>query len=395
MRPSGQGSRRRRPSPRAERSGPEPVRPQPRRRKSLGQHHLKDGRICRPLIDFLQIAPGDVVVEIGPGGGVLTRELLVTQARVVAVELDLAWAFDLPNRAPGFPFREAEESGDPARGRDQSQSQSQGKDKGKGFHGRERRKAESGRGGVGVGAGRDPSEIETLARRRSGTARAAPVGSETALPFNESLSASRGLSSRFPATGLAVVVADALEIEWERLPSGWRVAGNLPYNVGTAIVERFLRGALPGTRGGFLLQREVVERIVAGPGDEAYGALSVLVALRARATRLGVVKPGAFVPPPKVDSAFVGLEAVEPPVEGAQLESVERAVRAAFGQRRKSLLNALSAVYGRERTREVLETLGLDPKVRAERLRIDSFVRLASELELVSQSPRRRGGSSS
>ena len=299
MPPSGQGSRHGRPSPRTARSGPEPLRA-PRRRKSLGQHHLKDGRICRPLVEFLRIVPGDVVVEIGPGGGVLTRELLATGARVVAVELDLAWAFDLPRRALGPPF---------------------GK--------------------------------------------------------------------------LSVLVGDALEIEWSNLPSGWKVAGNLPYNVGTVIVERFLRGARPGTRVSFLLQREVVERIVAGPGDEAYGALSVLVALRARATKLSVVKPGAFVPPPKVDSAFVGLEATAPPVEGARLDSVERVVRAAFAMRRKNLLNALGAVYGRERAREVLETLGLDPRVRAEQLRIDSFVRLASELELDGGQSRRRGGSSS
>jgi 16S rRNA (adenine1518-N6/adenine1519-N6)-dimethyltransferase len=252
----------------------------------LAQHHLKDGRTCRPLIDFLGLGRGDRVLEIGPGGGILTRELLATGASVLAVELDAVWAFEL---------------------------------------------------------------------RKSGW-----VGDS--------------------GEGLSIVVADALELAWEKLPGGCRVAGNLPYNVGTAIVERLLRAARPGTRAAFLLQREVVDRLVAGPGDDAYGALSVLVALRARASRLGVVKAGAFVPPPKVDSAFVGLETVAPPLAAPELAHLERVIAAAFAQRRKTVANSLGAAFGRERVVRALAGAGIAPRRRAEELAHDELARLAAEL---------------
>jgi 16S rRNA (adenine1518-N6/adenine1519-N6)-dimethyltransferase len=228
------------------------------------------------------------MLEIGPGGGALTRELLASGASVLAVELDPAWAFAL---------------------------------------------LESG------GAG-DSGER------------------------------------------LSIAVADALALAWERLPPGWRVAGNLPYNVGTVIVERCLRGAQPGTRAGFLLQREVVDRIVARPGDEAYGALSVLVALRARATRLGVVKPGAFVPPPEVESAFVGFETIAPPVVAHELPALERLVVAAFATRRKTLRNALAAHLGRERTAAALAAAGIDATRRAEQLSLAELLAILRSLPL-------------
>lgn len=172
-------------------------------------------------------------------------------------------------------------------------------------------------------------------------------------------------------------MADALEFPWERVGAGWRIAGNLPYNVGTAIVERMLRGSRPGTRAAFLLQREVVDRIVARPEDDSYGALSVLVAARARAVRLGTVKPGAFVPPPKVESAFVGLETIASPLSEAELPGFERVVKAAFGQRRKSLRNALASAFGRERAAAMLATARIDPGRRAEALELAEFVALS------------------
>ena len=263
---------------------PRPADRRPRLRKSLGQHHLRDGRAARPLIDFLRLAPGETVVEVGPGGGALTRELLATGARVVAIELDPSWAFRLAAE-----LREPE--------------------------------------------GRSPREA-------------------------------------------SIVVGDALELAWERLPAGWRVAGNLPYNVGTAIVERIVTRARPGTIAGFLLQREVVDRLTAQPGDEAFGALSLLVAARARAVRLGRVRPGAFVPPPEVESAFVGLETKTPPLPPEEMPELERLVRAAFGQRRKSLRNALASVYGRSEAERRLEAAGIDPGRRAETLDLQAFLDL-------------------
>jgi 16S rRNA A1518/A1519 N6-dimethyltransferase RsmA/KsgA/DIM1 with predicted DNA glycosylase/AP lyase activity len=339
MRPSRQGSGRPRRRD-AVAPGKAGARPAPFRRKSLGQHHLRDGRVCRPLIDFLALAPGARVLEIGPGGGVLTRELLATGATVVALELDPAWAFELPKRVLAS--------------QDEEEAAVAEKEAGK-------------------------TKNLRLGKRQDDGGPAAPAGAFEAdvFPFDESSSVFRSLASASPASAFSILLGDALEFPWERLEVAWKVAGNLPYNVGTAIVHRLLAGARPGMHAAFLLQREVVDRIVARPGDDAYGALSVLVAARARAVRLGLVKPGAFVPPPKVESAFVGLETVVPPLPDAEMAVFERVVQAAFGQRRKSLRNALSAVYGRNEAASMLAAAGVDPRRRAEELGLEEFSRLS------------------
>jgi 16S rRNA A1518/A1519 N6-dimethyltransferase RsmA/KsgA/DIM1 with predicted DNA glycosylase/AP lyase activity len=360
MRPSRQGSGRpRRPSA-ASSDGSSP-RSAPFRRKSLGQHHLKSGRTCRPLIDFLRLEADDRVLEIGPGGGVLTRELLQTGARVVALELDAAWAFELPKRAATFLDRDSTNS------REGPGSEGDENEETKKLRLGERRKAG---GPESPAAAEQPASPDS---RQGPTPRRAALTVETdVFPFNESFSAFR--RSGFQ---LSILLGDALEFPWDRLDPSWRIAGNLPYNVGTVIVERLLKGARPGTRAAFLLQREVVDRIVARPGEEAYGALSVLVAARARAVRLGLVKPGAFVPPPKVESALVGLETFAPALSEAEMAGFERVVQAAFGQRRKSLRNALAAVYGRDDAASMLLAAGVDPRRRAEELALEEFLRLS------------------
>src|SRR3954469_22557585 len=152
--------------------------PKPRLKKALGQHHLVDGALCRPLIHFL--APeGQRVLEIGPGGGVLTAELLAAGARVLGWELDPDWAAVLRRRFPGR---------------------------------------------------------------------------------------------------LALVVGDALEIAWNRLPAPTLVTGNLPYNVATAILEDLLPHHAQVPKAAFLVQKEVAERIVATPRTDAYGSFSLIVA---------------------------------------------------------------------------------------------------------------------
>jgi 16S rRNA (adenine1518-N6/adenine1519-N6)-dimethyltransferase len=346
MRPSRQGSGRPRRSGAPPAVGEPSRRLAPFRRKSLGQHHLRDGRICRPLLDFLALAPRDPVLEIGPGGGVLTRELLATGATVVALELDPAWAFDLPKRA------RVSQDGDAAEAIAER------------------------------GAGKTKTKKLRLGERQNddGPAPLARASEAAVFPFNESSSVFRGSAPGGSASSLSILLGDALEFPWDRLDPGWKVAGNLPYNVGTVIVERLLAGVRPGLRAAFLLQREVVDRIVALPGDEAYGALSVLVAARARAVRLGLVKPGAFVPPPKVESAFVGLETIAPPLPETEMAQLERTIHAAFGQRRKSLRNALAARFGREATESALAATAIDGRRRAEELGLEAFVRLARNL---------------
>ncbi len=182
-------------------------------KKNLGQHHLRDGALCRPLVDYL--APrGRRVLEIGPGGGVLTAELLAAGARLIACEIDLEWAFELRRRFAGRHF---------AGGR------------------------------------------------------------------------------------VATVALDALDLDWRRLPSPTLVAGNLPFNVATRLIAGLLPCSETVPRAAFMVQKEVAERLAAGPGEAAYGALSVLASAQAEIRLLGTVRPGSFRPPPKVSAAFVRL----------------------------------------------------------------------------------------
>jgi len=232
------------------------LRRMPRLKKSLGQHHLTRPELTRPLVEFLAPVAGARVLEIGPGGGVLTGELLAAGARVWAVELDLEWAAALRGRLRG-----------------------------------------RGRGGA------------TTAERAS----------------------------------LQPVVADALDLRWERLPGPTLVAGNLPYNVGTAILAAVLPNHAQVPRAAFLLQKEVAERLTARPGTRDYGALTVFTACHAEARILGRVAPGAFRPPPKVESAFVGLLLRPPPLPEGELPAFLAFVRQGFAMKRKTLANSVSA----------------------------------------------------
>jgi 16S rRNA (adenine1518-N6/adenine1519-N6)-dimethyltransferase len=251
----------------------------PTYKKRLGQHHLVSGDLCRPLLEFLR-PEGLPVVEIGPGAGVLTQELVHADARVLAVELDVEWAFVVRS--------------------------------------------------------------QVLAAR--------------------------------------VLVADALRFPWDRLPAPTLVAGNLPFQVASPLLADVLTSAardpqrLP--RIGVMVQKEVAERLVAGPGDPAYGALSVLVRATSSARILGHVAPGSFRPPPKVSASFVGLETHPPPVDALRLPELLRVVHQAFSQRRKTLRNSLGSGWGKPEATAALEAAGIDPGRRAETLGVDDFVRL-------------------
>ncbi len=175
---------------------------------------------------------------------------------------------------------------------------------------------------------------------------------------------------------LRLLVGDACDLAWERLPAAARITGNLPYNVATRIVLRVLERSPVGLRGSFLVQREVAERLTAGPGDTGYGSLSVLAGARASLRRLALVMPGSFVPPPAVTSAFVGIERIAAPVADEQWSDFRAMVRAAFQQRRKTLLNNLGSVLGRQAVAALLADLGLPARVRAEVLGVDEFVAL-------------------
>jgi 16S rRNA (adenine1518-N6/adenine1519-N6)-dimethyltransferase len=175
---------------------------------------------------------------------------------------------------------------------------------------------------------------------------------------------------------LAVIQADALAVD-ERAVAGddARVVANLPYNVGTALLLKWLGGPWPPWWQSLTLmfQKEVAERIVAKPGTEAYGRLSVATQWRSEPRIAMTVNRSAFVPPPKVTSAVVHIAPREAP-EGVDPKIMERLTEAAFGQRRKMLRSSLKSLPG---ALDALEQTGIDAQRRAETLSIDEFIAVA------------------
>ena len=186
------------------------------------------------------------------------------------------------------------------------------------------------------------------------------------------------LQARYPDK-LRVLDADALSID-ERAEAGdgAHIVSNLPYNVGTALLLRWLRGPWPPWWRSLTLmfQREVAERIVAVPGSKDYGRLSILSQWRSDARIVMNVHRSAFVPPPKVMSAVVHIVPREMP-EGVKPAVLERLTEAAFGQRRKMLRSSLKELPG---ALEALQALGIDSARRAETVSVLEFVAIAREL---------------
>lgn len=170
---------------------------------------------------------------------------------------------------------------------------------------------------------------------------------------------------------------DALKFNFAELAGGarLRVVGNLPYNISTPLLFHLLDQAACIEDMHFMLQKEVVERMAAQAGEPAYGRLSVMLQYRCRADKLFNVGPGAFTPPPKVDSAVVRLVPhARPPVDVHDERLFARVVSQAFGQRRKVLRNTLKGLLSAEQ----LSTLGIDPGLRAEVLNLEQFARISN-----------------
>ena len=186
------------------------------------------------------------------------------------------------------------------------------------------------------------------------------------------------LESAFPGK-LRVIDADALKIdERSEAGDGAHIVSNLPYNVGTALLLRWMSGPWPPWWRSMTLmfQREVAERIVAAPGSKDYGRLSILSQWRANARIVLNVHRSAFVPPPKVMSAVVHIVPKNMP-EGVDPAVLERLTEAAFGQRRKMLRSSLKELPG---ALKALEKIGIDSARRAETVSVDEFVKVAREL---------------
>lgn len=186
------------------------------------------------------------------------------------------------------------------------------------------------------------------------------------------------LEAEFPGR-LRIISGDALDVD-ERAEAGdgAHVVANLPYNVGTALLLRWLEGRSPPWWSSLTLmfQREVAERIVAKPGSEHYGRLSIASQWRSAPKIAMQVHRSAFVPPPKVASAVVHIVPATQP-DGVDPNVLERLTAAAFGQRRKMLRSSLKAVPG---ALDALIELGIEAERRAETVSVEEFTALARAL---------------
>ena len=248
----------------------------PRPKKRFGQHFLTDRHYLSRIVTAIDPGPGDSMVEIGPGTGVLTAELAAKLERLHVVEIDRDLA--------------------------------------------------------------------------------------------------AGLRHRFPGGKVVVHQADALAFDFGKLPAPLRVVGNLPYNVSTPILFR-IAALAPRVRDCvFMLQKEVVDRMVAAPATPEYGRLSVMLQYRfAMALELRV-PPGAFTPPPMVDSAVVRMVPLGEERPRARDEAFfARLVAAAFSQRRKTLRNAARELV----PQDAFARAGIDPVRRGETLSVAEFIALA------------------
>jgi 16S rRNA (adenine1518-N6/adenine1519-N6)-dimethyltransferase len=237
-----------------------------RPRKRFGQHFLHDPRVLARIVEAIAPRNDDVLVEIGPGEGVLTRALLERTGRLHAIELDRDLA--------------------------------------------------------------------------------------------------AGLEAEFPAN-LTLYQGDALEFDFAVFPAGIRLVGNLPYNISTPLLFHVARFADRVRDMHFMLQLEVVDRMVAAHSTPDYGRLSVALQARFHIEKLFRVSRGAFRPPPKVESALVRLVPRSTP-----LRVDEQLLRKAFSARRKTLRNALPGID--------LAANGIDPGLRPENLSVEDYARLST-----------------
>jgi 16S rRNA (adenine1518-N6/adenine1519-N6)-dimethyltransferase len=188
------------------------------------------------------------------------------------------------------------------------------------------------------------------------------------------------LEKAYPPERLTVHAGDALKFDFGAIPvpegSKLRVVGNLPYNISSPLLFHLAEFAHLVEDQHFMLQKEVVERMVAEPGTKAYGRLSVMLQWRYDMAMMFVVPPTAFDPPPQVESAIVRMVPTRQqlPADTATLEAV---VQKAFSQRRKVIRNCVAGMF----TEQQLIDVGIDPGVRPETVSLEQYVALANLLK--------------
>ncbi|HEY8023550.1 MAG TPA: 16S rRNA (adenine(1518)-N(6)/adenine(1519)-N(6))-dimethyltransferase RsmA [Burkholderiaceae bacterium] len=185
------------------------------------------------------------------------------------------------------------------------------------------------------------------------------------------------LSKQFDPARLIVHSADALQFDFSQLPvpagKKLRVVGNLPYNISSPLLFHLAQIAPLVEDQHFMLQKEVVERMVAPPGSKTYGRLSVMLQWRYHMELMFIVPPTAFDPPPRVDSAIVRMIPLAKPLACEQVK-LENVVQQAFSQRRKVIRNCLAALF----TESQLIDAGVNPQARPETVPLEQFVALAN-----------------
>lgn len=185
------------------------------------------------------------------------------------------------------------------------------------------------------------------------------------------------MQQHYPAGRITIHNVDALKFDFSTLGKKIRVVGNLPYNISTPILFHLLDSVPNIVDMHFMLQKEVVERMVAAPSTAEYGRLSVMLQYRLQMEYLFTVPPEAFDPAPKVESAFVrAVPFTQLPFPARNEELLGKIVTAAFGQRRKTLRNTLKGLLDDAG----FATLGIDPQLRAENLAVEQFVAIANHL---------------
>lgn len=221
--------------------------------------------------------------------------------------------------------------------------------------------------------------VEIGPGRGSLTALLAPVAKRLVLIEVDRALAARLREKYANDKHISVVEADVLTVSLSDVAGGpFRLVGNIPYNITTPILFHAMQRPRPD-RAVYLVQKEVADRIAAAPGSDDYGALSANVQALAVPKSLFRVGPGAFNPPPKVDSAVIRIDPrLDPVISETEEKSYQRFVIDAFGMRRKQLRRVLRSIWSlsAEAAEEILAACGIDPTVRPETLAPADFARL-------------------
>ncbi len=245
--------------------------------KRFGQNFLIDKNIIEKIVDTVDIKPGEQVLEIGPGIGAITGEILSRGADLSVVEIDRGFVEILKNN------------------------------------------------------------------------------------FEH----------------INIIEGDILKVDLSFVKDKVKIVGNLPYYITTPIIMHFLESEIPFESLTFMMQKEVGERIAASVGTKEYGVLSVIAQMLSEVTLEFSVSPNSFVPKPNVDSIVVTFRRKEVAFDK---DSVIKVIKAAFSSRRKTLKNSLSNHFDKSLVREALESAGIDPTIRAERLVLDDFINISNYL---------------